>query len=72
MSNPFDDPDINYTVLVNGAGQHSLWPTSVEVPAGWTIAYGPSDRGGCLDYVNENWLDIRPAATLRARAGGES
>jgi MbtH protein len=62
MTNPFDDPDRNYTVLVNAAGQHSLWPASVPVPAGWTLTHGPSDRAACLDYVNATWRDLRPGA----------
>ena len=41
-SNPFEDPDGTYLVLVNDEGQHSLWPSFVDVPAGWTIALGES------------------------------
>lgn len=62
--NPFDDPDGSFTVLVNAAGQHSLWPSFAEVPAGWTPAYGPDARAACLDYVNANWTDLRPRPVL--------
>ena len=34
MSNPFEDPEGTYLVLVNDENQHSLWPDFVEVPAG--------------------------------------
>lgn len=57
-TNPFDDEDGNFTVLVNAAGEHSLWPASTPVPSGWTVAHGPSRRGACLDYVNEAWRDL--------------
>jgi MbtH protein len=32
MINPFDEPDGTYLVLINDEGQHSLWPSLVEVP----------------------------------------
>jgi len=39
MTNPFENPEGRYLVLVNGEGQHSLWPSFCEVPAGWTVAH---------------------------------
>ena len=65
-SNPFEDPDGTYLVLVNDEGQHSLWPSFIDVPAGWTVALGETDRGACLDYVNANWTDLRPASLVRS------
>jgi MbtH protein len=62
MTNPFDDPDRNYAVLVNAAGQHSLWPAGIPVPAGWRVGYGPTSRSACLEHVNRAWLDLRPGA----------
>ncbi len=41
MTNPFEDPEGTYLVLVNDEGQHSLWPSFAEVPAGWTVALPP-------------------------------
>ncbi|TYB41772.1 MbtH family protein [Actinomadura chibensis] len=60
MANPFDDPDGTFLVLVNDEGQHSLWPSFADVPAGWTAAFGPAARSECLDHVNANWTDLRP------------
>ena len=65
-SNPFEDPDGTYLVLVNDEGQHSLWPSFVDVPAGWTVALGETTRDACLDYVNANWTDLRPASLIRS------
>ncbi|MEU7735437.1 MbtH family protein, partial [Streptomyces griseus] len=31
MTNPFEDEDGTYLVLVNDEGQHSLWPAFAEV-----------------------------------------
>lgn len=59
-TNPFDDGNGEFYVVVNEEDQHSLWPTFAEVPAGWRVAFGASDRIGCLDYVEEHWTDMRP------------
>ncbi|GAB94935.1 MbtH protein [Kineosphaera limosa] len=64
--NPFDDDDADFLVLVNDAGQHSLWPTFRPVPAGWRTVYGPGPRGDALAYVEANWHDIRPLAPTQA------
>ncbi|MCV7124302.1 MbtH family protein [Mycobacterium lacus] len=64
--NPFDDDSGSFFVLVNDEEQHSLWPTFAEVPAGWRVAYGQATRAACLEYVEQNWTDIRPKS-LRAR-----
>lgn len=60
MTNPFDDPDGSFLVLVNDEDQHSLWPESVAVPAGWAVLHGPDTRQACIDFVEENWTDMRP------------
>lgn len=60
MSNPFDREDGQFIVLVNEAGQHSLWPEFVEAPAGWRLALAATDRTSCLRYVAMNWTDLRP------------
>lgn len=65
MSNPFDDENGTFLVLVNDEDQHSLWPAFADVPAGWRIAFGTAPRQECLDYVEENWTDMRPAGLVR-------
>ena len=66
MTNPFEDPEGTYLVLVNEEGQHSLWPSFVDVPAGWTAAHGEDSREACLAYVNANWTDLRPLSLIRS------
>ncbi|GLU48917.1 MbtH family protein [Nocardiopsis ansamitocini] len=68
MSNPFDDTEGVFLVLVNDEDQHSLWPEFAEVPAGWRIVHGPGSREEALDYVNANWGDLRPRS-LRVAMG---
>jgi len=66
VTNPFEDPDSTYLVLVNEENQHSLWPSFVDVPPGWRTAHGPTDRQSCLDYVEEHWTDMRPQSLIDA------
>ncbi len=60
MTNPFEDPEGRFHVLVNDEEQHSLWPAFAEIPAGWTSRFGPDSREACLAYVEEHWTDLRP------------
>lgn len=64
-TNPFEDPDGKYLVLVNDEGQYSLWPSFAEVPAGWTIALEETDRQSALDFVEKEWTDMRPNSLIR-------
>ncbi|KKC02814.1 MbtH family protein [Mycobacterium nebraskense] len=58
--NPFDDDNGTFVVLVNDEDQHSLWPSFADKPAGWRAVYGEASRAECLEYVEQNWTDIRP------------
>ena len=69
-SNPFDDENGTFYVLVNGEDQHSLWPAFADVPAGWRVAFGAAGRQECLDYVEKNWTDMRPLSLIRAMGEG--
>jgi len=62
VPNPFDDADRIFLVIVNAEGQHSLWPADFPVPAGWDVVHDPDSRSRCVEYVNENWTDMRPAS----------
>ncbi|WP_420063548.1 MbtH family protein [Micromonospora chokoriensis] len=66
--NVFDDPDGTFLVLVNDEEQHSLWPSSLDVPAGWRVAHGPESRQACLDHVEQHWTDITPLSVRQALA----
>lgn len=67
MSNPFEDPDARYLVLVNDEGQHSLWPVAIACPDGWTVVHDADSRSACLDYVETHWTDMRPASLIRVQ-----
>ncbi|TDB87238.1 MbtH family protein [Actinomadura sp. KC216] len=65
MTNPFEDENARYLVLVNDEGQHSLWPEFAEVPGGWEAVCGPDSRDACLAYVETHWTDLRPRSLVR-------
>ncbi|WP_101947388.1 MbtH family protein [Mycobacterium sp. 3519A] len=67
-TNPFDDDNGTFFVLVNDEDQHSLWPTFVAVPDGWRVVFGDATRAQCLAYVEEHWTDIRPRSLREAMA----
>ncbi|MFE0750884.1 MbtH family protein [Gordonia sp. NPDC058843] len=68
MSNPFDDEDAYFHVLVNDEEQYSLWPAFAEVPNGWSVVIRKSSRGECMEYINANWTDLRPRSLREAMA----
>ncbi|GGZ26588.1 protein mbtH [Streptomyces inusitatus] len=65
-TNPFDDPDGGYLVLIDEEGRHSLWPAFAEVPPGWTVALAETERRAALDYITEHWTDMRPRSLVQA------
>jgi MbtH protein len=69
MTNPFEDDNADYYVLVNDEGQYSIWPVFAEVPQGWTVAHGPVLRPAALQHVEENWTDMRPKSLIAAMDG---
>ena len=60
MPNPFDSDTIDYRVLLNSEGQHSLWPAFRDIPTGWTAVGPTGKRQLCLDWIETHWTDIRP------------
>ncbi|MBB5436283.1 MbtH family protein [Nocardiopsis composta] len=46
-----DDPDHPCTVVVNEAGDHSLWPQSRDMPPGWRAAGFSGTRAECLAHI---------------------
>ncbi|WP_328395266.1 MbtH family NRPS accessory protein [Streptomyces sp. NBC_00390] len=62
MTNPFENEDGTFHVLVNEERQHCLWPAFVLVPRGWDVIVAETDRQSCLDYIETNWTDMRPAS----------
>ncbi len=64
MTNPFEDENGQYMILVNDEAQYSLWPMFRDVPPGWVVAYPKGTRAECLDWVEKHWVDMRPRSLL--------
>ncbi len=60
MTNPFENDNYTYKVLINEEGQYSLWPAFLDVPIGRNIVYEEASRQSCLEYVEYNWKDLNP------------
>src|ERR1700684_1737562 len=72
VTNPFEDPDAQYLVLINDEGQHSLWPVFADVPDGWKVIFGEDGRQECLDFIEANWTDMRPNSLIRQMEADEA
>jgi MbtH protein len=66
VTNPFEDENGIYHVLINDEGQHSLWPSFIQVPAGWTIVHESDNRAACLEFINQHWTDMRPKSLIES------
>ncbi|MBI6550235.1 MbtH family protein [Xenorhabdus lircayensis] len=62
QKNPFDDDEISFYVLINNQQQYSLWPAFAAQPPGWERVIGPDSRTACIAYIEEHWVDMRPAS----------
>ena len=65
MNNPFDDAEAMFLVLINEEDQYSLWPSFAAVPEGWTVVHSEDSREACLQYIGENWTDMRPKSLVK-------
>ncbi|MGA4791765.1 MbtH family protein [Nocardia sp. AB354] len=67
-TNPFDDDNGRFSVLINHEEQYSLWPVFAEVPDGWSVVFGEDSRDACIEYIEKNWTDMRPKSLRDAMA----
>ena len=69
MSNPFDDPDAVFHVLVNDEGQYGQWPAFSGQLPGWERAFADAGRPAATRCTGEHWLGMRPLSLARAITG---
>jgi MbtH protein len=70
MVNPFEDESSTYRVLINNERQYSLWPASIKVPPGWSVAVDSTTREVCLEYIDQHWTDMRPQSLRESMETG--
>ncbi|MET7509476.1 MULTISPECIES: MbtH family protein [Streptomyces] len=58
MTNPFEDPEGRFLVVVNEEGRHALWPSFAGLPPGWSTVLPETDRRSCVEYVERNWSGV--------------
>jgi RimJ/RimL family protein N-acetyltransferase len=63
---------MSHLVVVNGEGQHALWPQSVGVPSGWQVTGFSGTEEDCLDHIAEVWTDMRPRVLRNLSAAAPS
>jgi len=69
VSNPFDDPDAVFHILVNDEGQYGQWPAFSGQLPGWKRVFADADRPAATRYIEEHRLDVRPFSLVRAITG---
>jgi len=68
MADIDDDQEDRFLIVINDEEQYALWPDYAAVPNGWTVVFGPDGKAPCLEYVKQNWTDMRPKSLREAEA----
>lgn len=56
----FDRDDVIFQVVINQEEQYSIWPEYKAIPAGWRTAGKSGLKKDCLEFIEQNWTDMRP------------
>lgn len=54
------DGDKLYKVVRNDEDQYSIWFADMNIPEGWHDVGKKGHKQECLDYIEDNWSDMRP------------
>ncbi|RMZ58788.1 MbtH family protein [Chryseobacterium nematophagum] len=54
--------ELTYHVVINEEEQYSIWPTHKETPRGWSVVGKEGSKSTCLDFINNEWKDMRPSS----------
>jgi MbtH protein len=60
-----DNENQVFHVVVNGEGQHSIWPDFRAIPDGWRATGFQGLKKECLDHIGTVWTDMRPLSLQR-------
>jgi len=65
----WDSEDTVFRVVVNHEEQYSIWPTYLEIPAGWREVGVQGPKQHCLDHIKDAWTDMRPLSLRKHMEG---
>jgi MbtH protein len=51
---------MKYKVVINHEEQYAIFPASQKIPPGWVDSGFSGTKDECLEYIGQNWLDMRP------------
>lgn len=57
-----------FEVLINHEEQYSIWPAGKAIPLGWSTVGKNGPKDACLEYIKENWVDMRPLSLRKEMA----
>ena len=55
-----------FKALINDEEQYSIWPAKKEIPPGWKDVGFSGSKPEVSTYIDEHWIDMRPASLRRA------
>ena len=70
MSEPRAEGGLQYSVVVNGEGQYSVWAAHRPVPSGWREEGLRGTHAECLAHIRQVWTDMRPLSLRQASEQG--
>ena len=56
-----DNETPTFKVVVNHEEQYSIYPAERRVPIGWRAVGKVAEEEECLRYIEEGWVNNRPA-----------
>ena len=68
FSNPFDDPQGQFTLLQNAQQQFSLWPQQCALPEGWRVVCEPQSSEACQQWLATHWTTLTPSQFAKEQA----
>lgn len=67
-----NEAGVAYCVVANDEEQFSVWRADSTPPRGWRVVGPAGDLEACLEYIREQWTDMRPLSLRQALAEGHA
>lgn len=67
----FEDENVLFRVVINEEQQFSVWPAEWKLPTGWHDEGTVGKRAECLERIDKEWTDMRPASLRSKMDQGE-